>query len=305
MPNINISVRTNDSQEITDHINSNVSIVFNHTPIFPENDINIIFTEEFQNDVESFQKNNNLKEGISEHAKGRVFSLEDINGILKHFIFLNFETFKPIFELPATECLKEINLLHHEVGHLVDNQNTYKIFPETFSREVHLDMTDRFFLEIASISWAEYQANYVAAKTIAKESIKVYFASLIGCLECLNERIKKAKIEIKKDYTNCLEIQYLTKEIFYCLGQIRGLIDGINVEQHELKSDLQKIYFEIGGQYFYDELFKEVDKAFAEMQETYPNWPDYNILRKLCHSIVLFLHQNGINVNDNLLFYLK
>lgn len=274
-----------------------------NTPLSSTIPLEIIITDNFTKDIYDFQKKYKLQKlGHTENAVGKSFSIPNENNSLLHYIFLSEDTFHKIFKSEWIDCPLEINFVHHELGHVYDNQNTFSIIPETFYYNSELSKTEWLLYEISSISWAEFQANFIASSSITTDSFKHYSDSLIMVLENLENRLDQAKQEIITDYGNCLEIQYLIKDLFYFFAQVIGLLVGLGIDK---ENEYYNNWLELSRNYNLEPIFINLFDVFEDLQGSYPNWESFSILDSINQCTLLFLKEVGISVNDELVFSLN
>lgn len=284
-------------------LKSNLQLLLSNTPLSSTIPLEIIITDDFTKDIHDFQKKFKLQKlGHSENAIGKAFSIPNEENSLLHFIFLNSENFDESLQSEWEEFPLELSFVHHELGHVYDNQNTFSIIPETFYHNKELSKTEIFLYEISSLSWAEFQANFIATRLITENSLEHYFTELIMVLEKMDYRLAQSKQEIINDNSNCLEIQYLVKDLFYFGAQVIGLLIGLGIDKEN--EYFNNTWLEIGKNYNLEIVFINLFEAFEGLQSSYPNWESFHILNSINQCILLFLNGKGISVNDKFIFSL-
>jgi hypothetical protein len=151
--------------------------------------------------------------------------------------------------------------------------------------------------------WAEFQANFIATRSITDSSLEHYFSELIMVLENLDYRLAQAKQEIISDNSNCLEIQYLVKDLFYFGAQVIGLLIGLGIDKEN--EYFNNSWLKLGENYNLEFIFINLFDAFEGLQSSYPNWESFHILNSINQCILLFLNDKGISVNEKLIFSLN
>lgn len=303
--------------EVKNRLTENLNFIFRITPPFPNENLRIVFTDNFSNDVKEFQIANGMtKVGHTEGAAGKVCQYTDTDGCVQTAIFLNLKDFKNVLDLPYTYCPREIHYVQHEFGHLYDNFNTAGVFPETFLTYEFLTEKERILYDLAAISWSEFQANFVASSSIAAlmqisksptllgEMIAFYGNYLANSISELEKKLAVAKAEIREKNGVCLTIQHYAKDILYFSGQLMGIIVAFEMmyeggpEIIELYNYLIESFKELG---FADNLERFLE-IFKQLNSTYPNWEDFKVLNPLCDWTEKFWEALGLKVTDELIF---
>ncbi|WP_203289377.1 hypothetical protein [Metabacillus sp. cB07] len=289
------------SESKVEILKSNIQFLLSNTPLPSTIPLQIIITDNFTKDIHDFQKQYKLqKEGHSENAIGKAFSIKNEKNAVLHFIFLNAVNFDKLLQSEWDDFPLEFNFVHHELGHVYDNQNTFSVIPEAFYKHKELTRIEWFLYEVSSLSWAEFQANFIATRTITKSSLEHYFSELIMVLENLDNRLARAKQEIISDNSNCLEIQFLVKDFFYFGAQVIGLLIGLGINKEN--EYYNNSWLELGKKYDLESIFILLFDAFEGLQSSYPNWESFHILNPINQCILMLLNNKGISVNEKLIF---
>ncbi|WP_062231496.1 hypothetical protein [Fictibacillus sp. FJAT-27399] len=315
-----VDVRSNKynplSTELKSRLIENLNFIFRVTPPFPNENLSIVFTDYFSNDVKKFQIENGIsKLGHSEGAAGKVCQYTDTNGCVQTTIFLNLENFKNVLDFPYTECPLEIHYVQHEFGHVYDDFNTSSIFPESFVTYSFLTDKKRILYDIASIGWSEFQANFIASYSIAElmqitnsnsllgENIDFYGNYLANSILDLEKKLVLAKAEIRESNGFCTTIQYYTKDILYYSGQLLGIIVAFRLFESDSElSEVYKYIIELFRKLGFADNLEKLLEIFNQLNLTYPDWEDFRVLNPLCEWIEIFWNEIGLQANDRLLF---
>ncbi|WP_413363746.1 hypothetical protein [Lysinibacillus sp. 3P01SB] len=300
--NIEVKFNNNDFKFFINEkaLTNNVKVVIQNTPLFEVKKITITFTTQMLEDIENFQRLNGWRRiGMSKGAIGKAFTIADG----EHHVFLKFDNFRRLAEYDYIEderVLTELHYLHHEIAHLYDGSVTIEILPETFYGMENLTYKERFLYEIAMITWCEYKANFISVTTLNTVNFENYCTGLINCFGNMEERVKMAKVEIEVDSSNCLEIQYLIKDLFYSLGQIIGLMQGS--ESDKFREELKLLLLKTEEEYGNLDIVQALINSIKIIDSNYRSWENYEVLKPINKVIEKFLKSKNIEVTNDLLF---
>lgn len=234
--------------EIEQKLNRDMNILLVNCPPLKSEEITLTFSDNFTMDIIQFQINNSIQErGHSEGAKGKAFHIIDGSGIKKNYVFLELDYFSKVFQETMDECYPALILIIHEIGHIYDGEYVDNLFPENFEGFGGMTRLQTALYGISKITWLEFKANDFAAKSLFAfrsdlynkfgEVISIFIPGLLKVIAELNIRIEKARREVLET-DECVEIQNLTRDLFYYYAQVFGMLNGAKDFYEECKPEI-------------------------------------------------------------------
>lgn len=319
-----MDVRVNSTDKQYSEANSkilidNLEFIISSTPNIPLDNLNLVFTDKFTEEVESYQIENDItRVGHSDGTIAKVCHFVDSDDKLNTTAFFDLSTFHPVLEFTATECPYVFHLIQHELGHVYDDYLMHGILPESsYFEQDSLTKTEGLLYDLSHMAWAEFQAHKISVGTVddiikisQSNDIfkKVFLHSANNVCNIFSEfpdQLEVIKEEILNDAGNCLSIQTYTKEILYYSSQYIGIVlaFGLDEEEHLYK----EVYNEVSNKFMELEFgteFEELLYIFKELQQTYPKWEDFYALEPITKWIKRFWYNKvGVIANDGVLFF--
>lgn len=215
----------------------------------------------------------------------------------------DFEMILVLSSTILTQLLKNdknsIHIIHHELGHIHDNNKKIDIFKELMLHQ-HYQGIDSITFPLAENCWSEYMANFISSSSAKELELPKKIATSFG------ETIKEVEFNLKTEvlayqsnrnrddllYSMKHHVEFLLKSASYVLGYMHGL----NLRLVELSDEADYI---LETSYF-KEMWDVLEYELTTMHEVYSyGWVSIEIYRNLAISIESFLHHFGLILKED------
>lgn len=313
---VNSSDAKYKSTEALEILKDRINFVIELTPNMPKENIKLVFTDCFTEDVETFQSENNISEvGHSDGAVAKVCEFENSKGDLETTVFFDLSRLPSLLKNEISECIFELHIIQHEFGHICDDYLMKNILPKDFHELNFLTKKEKVLYILSQIAWTEFQANNIGmgiieldmSKTNSNEQLikvfDVYGNQSLSYLSMLPQQINEIKEEIRNTEGNSIQIQTYTKNIIYHTSLFISVISAFRIDEKD--NSWYPVYREVLKTYkefYFQKEFEELLYKLKNLQQSYPNWEDFYTLEPITIWVEKFWRTIGIEAEDNMLF---
>lgn len=313
---VNSSDAKYKSTEALEILKDRINFVIELTPNMPKENIKLVFTDCFTEDVEAFQRENNIsKVGHSDGAVAKVCEFENSKGKLEITAFFDLSKFSSLLENEISECIFEMHIIQHELGHICDDYLMKDILPNDFLELNFLTRKEKILYTLSQIAWSEFQANNIGMGIIDRDMSKtnsyenlakvfdVYGNQSLNYLTMLPKQITMIKEEIRNTQGSSIDIQTYTKDIIYHTSLFIAVISAFRIDEKD--NSLYPVYKEVLKKYKefnFQKEFEDLLFILKNLQQSYPNWDDFYVLEPVTKWVEEFWRTIGFEAKENMLF---
>lgn len=260
----------------------------------------IIIPEDFGEELISFQRFHNLREGYTNNEFGRAFGkvlgyLEF--GKLKSAMFLDASIILSI--IYNTEMKQNaIHLIHHEFCHIHDDFFKYNIFGVEDLEDLFIhtdDKVSQVTYAHADLIWSEYIATRLSTKS-KPANHSLYIEDLLKLIPATYDECKKHLEEFTTkgdDYETFGQIQLTCSLLLKISAYVIGYCHGSNVDLPKEINDF------ISNYKYLDGVWDCLSPILHDMYATYSNWDGVSVFSELAQAVRKLWENVGISIENS------
>ncbi len=252
----------------------------------------IIITEDFGEDLASFEKAHGLKQwGFTNDNSARAIGKTKWykkNGQWYQAILLD----KVVIAYGLSEdWLVAVNVIHHELCHVHDGYNKKLLLGHKDTESDPEDSLGYLLNNQANQVWSEYVACRLSVATIYPGCFELYFSHLDELVKYVSDKSLKDILSYRSHHNiNRLfdVIRVDSSRVLKMAATICGYIHGVN--SVELYNEVTNHLSEIG----FEETWLGLSGELKILFDSYPKWRNETVLEPLSNIILMYWNTLGI-----------
>ncbi|WP_144399901.1 hypothetical protein [Paenibacillus polymyxa] len=255
----------------------------------------IIVPNDFGEELIEFQQRYQLREGYTNNefgiAMGKVLSYFD-DGQYRNSIFLDHRVVLTLFE---GDNLKQnaIHLIHHELCHVHDDYEKYRVFGEADLEQVFFytpDKVSQVTYAHADLVWSEYIATRLSSSSTPKDHDR-YVDSLISLIPKTKVDCEEAVLSYRTegDISKLFgEIQLSTSLLLKVVAYFIGYCHGSDIDPPDEMNNLVKQHPYLDG------VWEKLSPLLHNLYESYGSWESVEVFDDLAEIVLILWGNLGI-----------
>lgn len=229
-------------------------------------------------------------------AAGKIITLTDTEENFIKILVLS----EYFINLMLQDIKSAIHLLHHELLHIHDFNETDKAIP-LFNRK-RLTSLENHYLPTVLSTWDEYYANRMATPTITDTWIELSIQTFLSYLQNTEENIVQKRFLYQIGQID-LETFYHKYFIPYAQGQylatayLIGYCHGLGKTLDEISPET----FNVLESHLFKPIYTEMGTILNNMLKSYPSEWDENIYDDLIQNFLLYYSKLGLSLEQEMI----